>query len=180
MSSCRNPEFGSRATSNRIISRTHLIMESIKKLIRISLYVLAMADPFLLFLVIFRLVVIAHVSSGCQGPVPVSTSMPSRSNSTVHHSNSTVRPASVEFRTPTSTSRLDSTSDVAECSAARVFGVLFRFVESLHPTCRHGGRGVCAGQNITLCPTCGPQFDLRCSVCSRIPPSPALLNLRPS
>ena len=66
MSSCRNPEIGSRATSNRIISRTHLIMESIKKLIRISLYVLAMADPFLLFLVIFRLVVIAHVSSGCQ------------------------------------------------------------------------------------------------------------------
>ena len=31
MSSCRNPEIGSRATSNRIISRTHLIMESIKK-----------------------------------------------------------------------------------------------------------------------------------------------------
>ena len=31
MSSCRNPEIGSRATSNRIISRTHLIMESIRK-----------------------------------------------------------------------------------------------------------------------------------------------------
>ena len=121
-------------------------------MIRISLYVQCMflpwLDPFLLFLVIFRLVVIAHVSSGCQGPVPVSTSMPSRSNSTVHHSNSTVRPASVEFRTPTSTSRLDSTSDVAECSAARVFGVLFRFVKSLHPTLETlGARGVCGAEH---------------------------------